>query len=518
VPIMKPMNAVPVPHNDLLEGLDAGIRAALSLVSVPLRARDVLLEPGMPTLYAYFPVSGIISLVSTMQSGAAAEVALVGREGMVGLAGVLGTLESPTTAVVQIPGTAYRVATAVLKGARLRFPLVQSVLDRYTQARLIQVAQTAACNALHRIDARLARWLLGVDHRLNGAPFTLPQEFIAQTLGVQRPTVSTAMQRLKSSKAIAHRGRAIVVTDRTQLEQLACECHDILRREFARLRTPFADGVTRPSAGPAISSHHVARESEATLETLRQIAGRLLVANIREQEARDEADAANRARDHFLAMVSHDLRAPLNAILGWCALLRTTHPGSMAHGLDVIQHNATAQLTLVEDLLDTVRLASSTLTIRPVTVDIGEIVHHTVDTVQPIADGKQVTLRLAIVSELSPLVADPDRLRQVLLNVVTNAVQFTDVGGCVDISVSTAERQAHVIIRDTGRGIAPDVLPHVFERFRQGRAPKEGSHGLGLGLTIAQALVQLHGGRIHMASPGEGLGTTCTIDLPLMRA
>ena len=170
---------------------------------------------------------------------------------------------------------------------------------------------------------------------------------------------------------------------------------------------------------------------------------------------------------------------------------------------------------MVEDLLDAARLASSTLAIQPAVVQLDEVVQDVVDAAKPMADEKHVTLRLAIVDELSPLFADADRLRQVFLNVVTNAVKFTDGGGSVDVSVAAAGHAAQVTIRDTGRGIAPELLPHVFERFRQGSPPDASSQGLGLGLTIAQALVELHGGRIQMASPGEGLGSTCTIDLPL---
>src|SRR6185295_17517978 len=202
------------PDNYLLQLLEPEARAALSLVSVELGARDVLQEPGAPALFAYFPVSAVISLVSTMENGAAAEVAIVGREGMVGLAGVLGHVESPTTGVVQVPGLAFKTATVVLKRARLRFASVRTVLDRYTRARLIQVGQTAACNRLHSVEARLARWLLAIDERIGNSPFTLPQEFMAQMLGVQRPTVSTTMHRLQDSKIIAYRGRSVVVADR----------------------------------------------------------------------------------------------------------------------------------------------------------------------------------------------------------------------------------------------------------------------------------------------------------------
>ena len=507
------MKLATVADNYLLELLDMDARAALCLVPVDLYAGDVLHQPSMPVQSVYFPVSAVISLISTMKSGASAEVALIGREGMAGLAGMLGAVESPTTAVVQIPGLAFKTTTAALRAARLQSVSVRTLLDRYTETRLIQTAQTAACNSLHSVEARLARWLLAIDERIGGDRFRLPQELMAHMLGIQRPTVSVTMHRFQELKAITYDGRSIVV-DRARLEPLACECYGVLRREFERLRRPVG-GTDLPSLPAAMDSAHGDRGSAVSLETMHQIAGRLLLASIREQEAREDAEAANRAKDQFLAMASHELRTPLNAILGWCAIL--TRPGheSVDHGLHVIQQNAKAQLKLVEDLLDAVRLASSTLAIQPAVVDLGDVVQDAVDTAMPMADEKQVVLRLAIVDELSPLLADADRLRQVFLNVVTNAVKFTDAGGSIDVSVAAAGRAAQVTVRDTGRGIAAEMLPHVFEQFRRGARSTGGSQGLGLGLTIAHALIELHGGRIQLASAGEGLGTTCTIDLPI---
>ncbi len=504
-----------VPDNYLLELLSADVLGGLAPVPVQLHARQVLHEPGMPVLYAYFPVSAVISLVSTMTSGSSAEVALIGREGMVGLAGVFGTSESPTTAVVQIAGMALKTPIAELRTARLQIPSVRTMLDRYTEARLIQTAQTAACNGLHSVEARLARWLLAIDDRIDGDRFRLPQELMAQMLGVQRPTVSVTMQRFQHAKAIAYEGQSVVVADRSALERMACECYAVLRREFERLRRPAVDDVDRqPNASPSQPGAAV-HESAAAVETLRRIAGRLLVANIHEQEAREEAEAANRTKDQFLAMVSHELRAPLNVILGWCATLKRAHPRSVDRGLDIIQQNAMVQLKLVEDLLDAVRLSSSTLAIQPGPTNVSDVVQRAVDAVKPIAAEKQVALRLAITDEIGPLFADADRLQQVFLNVLVNAVKFTDGGGSVDVSLTATDAAAQVTIRDTGRGIASEELPHVFERFRQGSPDGTNSQGLGLGLTITQALVELHGGRIQLASPGEGLGTTCTIDLPM---
>jgi signal transduction histidine kinase len=505
--------------NRLLLLLDADTRAQLGpLRPVELDAREVLYEPGMPALHAYFPLTAVVSLVSTMESGASAEVALVGREGLIGLGDVLGLMESPTSAVVQVPGTALRVPTAALRAARRASREIANVVDLYTEARLIQVAQTAACNRLHTVDARLARWLLAIHNRIDGDEVVIAQEFIADMLGVHRPTVSIALQRLQEQHAIVRRGRAIIIADRCELEKLACECHRVLERAFERV---FSRGAADAELPPARSAPRVADaelSTTASLEALRDIAGRLLLANIREQEAREAAEAANRAKDQFLAMVSHELRTPLNAILGWCAILNARQEEAFERGLPIIERNARAQLKVVEDLLDAARITSGTLSIHAEQVNLPELVHSAVDAIRPVAEEKSVALRLAAAEhELSPVFGDPDRLRQVLLNVLMNSLKFTDAGGSVDVQLGSDGGRAQVIIEDTGRGISPAVLPHVFDRFRQGSSAAGSDHrrGLGLGLTISRALVELHGGRIDITSPGENQGTTCTIELPL---
>jgi signal transduction histidine kinase len=502
-----------LPSNHLLQLLDADARSALSPVAVELCTRDVLHEPGTPTLYIYFPTTAVISLVSTMEGGASTEVALVGREGMVGLAGLLGTGER-TTAVVQVGGSALRVSTAVMRHQGLRLPSVRAVLDRYIEARLIQVAQTAACNRLHSVKARLARYLLAVGDRLDDEYFTLPQELIAQMLGVHRPTVSVTLQGLRDAGVVAYRGRSIRIADRPGLERMACECYGVLRRESDRLLRAPIRGV---EAMPQLMQSSVSREGElaAVLETMREISGRLLLATIREQEARDEAEAANRAKDQFLASVCHELRRPLNAILGWCATVTERPEDTWERGMTGIRWNAQASLELVEELLDAARLTSEKLSVRHVPINLRDVVCSATDAVKPTADTKGLVLRTTVDGAPIPLLADPDRLRQVFLNVLANALKFTDAGGMIDVSVTAAGGTARVSIRDTGAGIAPEHLLHVFERFRQGADSTAGQHGLGLGLTISRVLIELHGGTIQIASPGAGQGTTCTIELPL---
>jgi signal transduction histidine kinase len=501
--------------NRLLQMFGDGAAAQLgSPVTVQLRARQVLQEPGMPALHVYFPIDTVISLIATLEDGASVEVGLIGREGMIGLAGVLGTVEGGTSAVVQVGGTAVRLPTASLKAVRLANPSVRAALDLYIEARFLQAAQGVACSRLHPLQPRLARWLLGVHDRIARHEFLVSQESIADMLGVHRPTVSIALQRLQDEGAIERRGRAIVVTDRSRLETLACECHRVLDDHFERLLRARGNG---PEALATAASRSGAVDSEpaAALEAMREIAGRLLLVSIREQEAREQAEEANRAKDQFLAMVSHELRNPLNAILGWCTILRVQDVTPAARGLDVIAQNAQAQLKLVDDLLDAARMTSATLTVHPRPTVLPEIVQNAVDAIRPGAEEREVNLRLAIADEIPAIAADPDRLRQVLLNVLTNSLKFTEAGGSVEVRVCSTNGRVTVRVEDSGRGIAPDLLPHVFEQFRQGSASDTGRQGLGLGLSIARAIVELHCGSITIESPGPNQGTTCTIDLPI---
>jgi signal transduction histidine kinase len=484
-------------------------------VTVQLSAREVLQEPGMPALYVYFPIDAVISLLSTTEAGASVEVALIGREGMIGLAGVLGSVEGSTSAIVQVSGAAIRIPTASLKAVRLANASVQEALDLYIEARFLQTAQAVACSRLHPLQARLARWLLGVHERITGQEFVISQESIADMLGVHRPPVSMALQRLQDEGAIVRRGRAIVITDRSRLEALACECHRVLDQEFERLLTARANGPKMLDAVSASGGKLPLTEPAAALEAMREIAGRLLLVSIREQEAREQAEEASRAKDQFLAMVSHELRNPLNAILGWCTMLRAQEGVSPARGLDVIAQNARAQLKLVDDLLDAARVTSATLTLHQTPIDLAELVQNAVDAIRPGALERQVDLRLTNSDQIPAIAADADRLRQVLLNILTNSLKFTERGGSIDVQVRSTNGRAQVRVRDTGQGIAPDVLPHVFEQFRQGTQADAGRQGLGLGLTIARAIVELHGGTVAVESPGVNQGTTCTIDLPL---
>ncbi len=490
--------------NALLDPVDKATIDQLGCALVELQPGQVVMQSGEPEMHVYFPLTAVLSLMSTMENGSSAEVALVGREGMVGLAGVLAGSDSPTSCIVQIGGSCLRTSAAAVRAARLRSDALRAAIDRYITARLIHVAQVAACGRLHPIGSRLARWLLALSDRADVDQFRLSQQHIADSLGVQRPTIALELQRLDAAGAIVYQSRTVSIANRVQLESLACECHAALHREYVSLFSPVAPP---PSQEPV-------SEGDVAIEALRGIAGRLLVASLREQEARELAEAASREKDHLLAMISHELRTPIQAILGWCMLAR--QPNAPPGAIDVIERNARAQLTLINDLLDAARINARTLRIAPAEIRPASIIESALDTVRPAAEAKHIEIKLNVLDEQASLVGDADRLRQVLVNVLMNSVKFSDEGGCVDAEVSSQDQRVELRVTDHGRGISAKALPHVFERFWQedaGNNPR-GGLGLGLGLSISRALIELHGGTITIVSSGEGQGATCTITLP----
>ena len=225
-----------------------------------------------------------------------------------------------------------------------------------------------------------------------------------------------------------------------------------------------------------------------------------------------EAQEATRARDRLLANLSHELRNPLNAILGWAQILgRLQVPEPLfGRALDAIERNTRMQAQLIEDLLDLSRMATGKFSVELQRVDLGSVVATAVDDTRLTANAKgvRVTAHLGAVTVLG----DPGRLHQVVVNLVSNAIKFTDSGGWVDVHVVPLGRTAEVRVVDSGRGIEPELLPHVFEQFRQGTA---GGPGLGLGLAIVRSIVELHGGTVRAESAGAGKGATFTVTVPV---
>ncbi|MBV9867670.1 MAG: PAS domain S-box protein [Abitibacteriaceae bacterium] len=239
---------------------------------------------------------------------------------------------------------------------------------------------------------------------------------------------------------------------------------------------------------------------------------------IREQEARREAEAANRAKDEFLATLSHELRTPLNAILGWSRLLASGHLSATEAeaALKTIDRNAQAQAQLIEDILDVSRIVSGKLRLESRPVDLASVIEAAVDTARPAAEAKQIRLRRVVEASAITVLGDANRLQQVVWNLLSNAIKFTPQGGQVQVQLEREDAQAQIIVTDTGQGISAEFLPHVFDRFRQANSTSTRTHGgLGLGLAIVRHLVELHGGRALVDSPGLGKGSTFTVKLPL---
>jgi signal transduction histidine kinase len=237
----------------------------------------------------------------------------------------------------------------------------------------------------------------------------------------------------------------------------------------------------------------------------------------REQDARLEAEAANRAKDQFLSMVSHELRTPLHAILGWARLLRTgqSDAAAVAHALEVIERNALAQTRLIDELLDVSRIVSGALTIEVGPVELLQMVEAAVDTVRPAAEAKEIHLDVEVDRAAGAIVGDGNRLQQVVCNLVSNAIKFSPKNGRVGLTLRRTGASIEIKVSDAGRGIGPEFLPHVFERFRQEEGAGSSPGGLGLGLAIVRHLVELHGGRVRAESPGEGQGATFIVELPV---
>ncbi len=233
-------------------------------------------------------------------------------------------------------------------------------------------------------------------------------------------------------------------------------------------------------------------------------------------EARAEAEAANRTKDTFLATLSHELRTPVMTILNWSQLLRDDQERTLLDkGLAVIERNAHAQARLIDDILDVSRIVAGKLALRLGSVDLVRLVGVAGDSVRPLAEKQEVEFVVELGARELRLEADEDRIQQVLWNLLTNAVKFTPKGGRVVTRMWRSEHGAHVRVSDTGRGISAKFLPRVFESFSQSETTGTREGGLGLGLSIARQLIELHGGSVRVASDGEGKGACFEITLPI---
>ncbi|HEY9812998.1 MAG TPA: response regulator, partial [Candidatus Sericytochromatia bacterium] len=236
------------------------------------------------------------------------------------------------------------------------------------------------------------------------------------------------------------------------------------------------------------------------------------------QKRAEELQQANRIKDEFLATLSHELRTPLNSMLGWARLLRTRtfDQVTTTRALETIERNANVQSQLIEDILDVSRIITGKhrLNIRP--VELVTVIEGAMNAVRPAAEAKEIELQTVLASSNNLILGDSDRLQQILWNLLSNAIKFTPNHGRVEVRLEHINSEVEIQVSDTGRGINPNFLPYVFDRFRQADGTSTRSHaGLGLGLAIVRHLVELHGGTVHATSLGEGLGATFTVKLPI---
>jgi len=257
---------------------------------------------------------------------------------------------------------------------------------------------------------------------------------------------------------------------------------------------------------------------DVTDDKLAELALRNNEAKLRQQA--QELEQANRLKDEFLAVLSHELRSPLNPILGWSRLLqiRKCDAATTARALETIERNAILQTRLIEDLLDISRIIQGKLTLNIEPVNLISTIEAAIETMRLAATVKCIAVEFSFDSTLGEVAGDSNRLQQIVWNLLSNAIKFTPAGGKVRVSLVKQGNQAKIQVQDTGVGIVAEFLPHVFEHFRQADASSTRSHGgLGLGLAIVRHLVELHGGTVAAESPGEGQGATFTVMLPLIK-
>ena len=250
-------------------------------------------------------------------------------------------------------------------------------------------------------------------------------------------------------------------------------------------------------------------------------AGRLRVLLDNERAARAQAEAANRLKDEFLATLSHELRTPLNAVFGWARVLRagSAAPDALDRGLEVIERNAVAQVRLIEDLLDVSRIVTGKMRLSVRGVELPAVVEAALDAIRPAATAKDIRLSSVLDPAAGPVIGDPDRLQQVVWNLLSNAIKFTPRGGRVQATLARVTSHVEIAVSDSGLGMAPELLPHVFERFQQGDSSSTRQHGgLGIGLALVRHLTELHGGSVEARSGGAGQGATFIVKLPISLA
>jgi PAS domain S-box-containing protein len=305
-----------------------------------------------------------------------------------------------------------------------------------------------------------------------------------------------------------HHEEAVIISRLRRGERIEHYDTTRLARNGEQVRVSLTVSPVRDGRGRIVGASKIARsigERERLLES--------------ERAARSQAERLSHVKDEFLATLSHELRTPLNAILGWSALLRQQAISiqERTRGLETIERNARAQAQIINDLLDMSRIVSGKLHLDVQPIYLQDVIVAAIETVRPSAEARHIRLQSLVDSTIGRTRGDPNRLQQVLWNLLTNAVKFTPQGGRIQVVFERVSSHVEITVADSGIGVKPEFLPYVFDRFRQADASTTRRFGgLGLGLSIVRNLVELHGGTVSVRSAGENQGTTFTIALPLL--
>ena len=326
-----------------------------------------------------------------------------------------------------------------------------------------------------------------------------------------RRAVANAIEKVALKRKIRHHSAELARAN----AELVREIGERQRAEAALQRThaELEDLVRQRTAELSVANVDLKREI-GVRERAEQERARLLVL---EREARRQAEEANRIKDEFLATLSHELRTPLNAILGWAQMLRMTEldAATASRAYETIERNARAQAQLIADLLDVSRIITGKLRLELAPVHLPRVIEAVLDAVRPAAEAKRIELGVRYEPAAGTVSGDADRLQQVVWNLLSNAIKFTPAGGRVEVTLARAGDSAEIRVSDSGAGIRPEFLPYVFDRFRQADGATTRTHGgLGLGLSIARHLIELHGGTIAAESAGEGRGAVFRVTVP----
>jgi len=361
-------------------------------------------------------------------------------------------------------------------------------------------------------DAIITKTLDGIITSWNSAAERLLGYSAAEAIG--KPiTILIPEGRLGEEKDIIAKLRAGIPISHYETERLA--------KGGRLIEVALTISPVRGSSGEIVGASKILRDitqrmrSERELQILLEERNHLLES---ERAARSQAEQLSSTKDQFLAMLSHELRTPLNAILGWTQILRRSGPNSpdFAKGMEVIERNVRLQSQLVEDLLDMSRITSGQMRLDVQPLMPVTCVQVAVDSLRPAAETRGVRLEAMFDPSAGPISGDSGRIQQVVWNLVSNAIKFTPSGGRVQVVLERVNSHIEISVADTGMGIEPDFLPHVFERFRQGDTSLTRRHGgLGLGLSIVKNIVELHGGSVQAKSAGLGHGATFRVQLPL---